>query len=121
MQEHPLDKTIQLILDSIPGKTLENKYEALQKLLKKKDKVKLISFEDSPIFDKKIFRQKFSTWPTAKCKFYYESADSYSAQDKKYVNWEKAIKNWAARDDAQQKYTWPADIVGKNQIQGLSL
>lgn len=112
----------QAILDSLPGKTIEKKYEALQKLLKKKDKVKMISFEESPIFDKRVFREKFIEWPIAKCKFYYESADSYSAQGNKYINWEKAIQNWASRDDAQKKYTWPADVAENNsQIKGLAL
>lgn len=109
----------QAILDSLPGKSLEKKYEALQKLLKKKDKVKMISFEDSPIFDKKAFVVVFHDWPKAKCKFYYESADSYSAQGNKYINWEKAIRNWALRDDTQKKYTWPLD--NNNGLNGLQL
>lgn len=111
----------QLILDSLPGKTLEKKYEALQKLLKKKDRVRMISFEDSPIYDKKVFRETFPDWPKAKCKFYYESADAYSAQGNKYINWQKAVNNWASRDDLQQRYTWPKDAVGESGLNGLVL
>ena len=106
-----------MILDSIPGATLEKKYQSLQKLLKKKDKVKMISFEDSDIYDKKVFVEKFLEWPKDKCKFYYESADAYSAQGNKYINWEKAIKNWASRDDLQGKYKWATD----NGLNGLVL
>jgi hypothetical protein len=112
----------QAILDSLPGKTLEKKYEALQKMLKKKDKVKMISFDESPIFNKMEFAITFKDWPKAKMKFYHESADSYSAQGNKYINWEKAIRNWASRDDAQKKYTWPKDAVqGNEQFNGLVL
>ena len=112
----------QLILDSLPGKTLEKKYEALQKLLKKKDRVKMISFEDSEIFDRKMFSIQFSTWPKAKMKFYYESADAYSAQGNKYIDWEKAIRNWASRDDLQNKYQWPKDgSVKGDGLNGLVL
>lgn len=81
----------------------------------------MISFDDSPIYDKKVFRETFPDWPKAKCKFYYESADAYSAQGHKYINWQKAVNNWASRDDLQQKYTWPKDSAGENSLNGLVL
>lgn len=101
----------QAILDSLPGKSLEKKYEALQRMLKKKDKVRMISFEESALYDKKVFLETMG-WGVDKCKFYYESADAYSAQGNKYIDWEKAIKNWASRDDLQKKYKWAADVKG---------
>lgn len=78
----------------------------------------MVSFEESPIYDKKEFADKFNTWHPTKMKFYYESADAYSAQGNKYIDWEKAIRNWASRDDLQNKYKWPTQNTPMN---GLSL
>lgn len=64
----------------------------------KRTKLPEISFEESDIFDKHKFAGYFKTWNKVKMKYYYESAESYSAQGHRYVDWGKAIRNWAAKD-----------------------
>lgn len=57
------------------------------------------SFEKSPFFDKKIFREKFKDWPEQKVWDFYERALGYSkANGGKYLDWIMAIRNWDKKD-----------------------
>ena len=63
-----------------------------------------MSFEESEIFDKNTFKNKFPLWNTKKLSYYYDAAIAYSNEGNKYANWKSAINNWAKRDDAQGKF-----------------
>ncbi|MES3018189.1 MAG: hypothetical protein V4721_10440 [Bacteroidota bacterium] len=113
----------QLILDALPGESLQEKYEHLITLKKRKaprgPAPKKIFFHESEIYDKEKFKQTFPDWPLAKLKHYYDSADTYSGEGNKYVNWDRTIHNWASRDDAQSKYKWAPDNVVADKLNGL--
>lgn len=69
-------------------------------------KVIKISFEDSNIFDKNIFKLNFDGWNKTKLLYYYEAAIAYSNEGNKYVSWKSAINNWAKRDELQGKLSF---------------
>lgn len=57
-------------------------------------------FKHSPLFDKSVFKEKFSGWPAVKMKHYYESAIDYSdSKGKMYKDWAAAIRSWARKDE----------------------
>lgn len=56
-----------------------------------------IPFALSTIFDKKAFADAFPGWPKKKLRHYWESADRYSTEGNKYIDWVKAISGWAAK------------------------
>ena len=60
-----------------------------------------ISFNDSLIFDKVNFKNRFPNWSKEKLLHYYNSALSYSTEGHKYVDWGMAINNWASRDEVK--------------------
>lgn len=62
-----------------------------------------ISFSKSDIFSKEKFKEKFPEWPKEKLKYYWESADRYSTEGHKYIDWKKAITGWAAKDEREGK------------------
>lgn len=64
---------------------------------------KKVSFENSEIFDKKKFKEYFSNWNIPKLQYYHASAIAYSAEGNKYIDWGKALSNWAKRDELQGK------------------
>jgi hypothetical protein len=57
-----------------------------------------LSFKDSEIYDKVKFAESFPNWDKNKLKFWYESAEDYSAQGNKYVDWKAAIRSWERKD-----------------------
>jgi len=65
-----------------------------------------ISFDDSNIFDKNIFKLNFDGWNNTKLLYYYEAAIAYSNEGNKYVSWKSAINNWAKRDELQGKLSF---------------
>ena len=65
-----------------------------------------ISFEDSNIFDKNIFKAEFKDWNNTKLLYYYEAAIAYSQEGNKYVYWGLAIKKWAKNDELQGKLSF---------------
>jgi hypothetical protein len=65
----------------------------------KKSLLTKISFNDSLIFDKVNFKNRFPNWSKEKLIHYYNSALSYSVEGNKYVDWGMAINNWASRDE----------------------
>ena len=115
------DNYLSEMVDSYTWETIEGMLEEYANILKSKkkpSKSKMVSFEESDIYDKVEFKAYFPTWPVAKLKFYYNAADNWSNQGNKYINWGKAINNWADRDDAQKKYIWPKDgLTNKNNIE----
>lgn len=71
-------------------------------VLKEKKQIK-ISFDKSPFFDKMYFTTSFPDWSKEKKSYYYDSALAYSTEGNKYIDWGKAISNWAKRDELQGK------------------
>ena len=70
----------------------------INKIIKEKKEVKH-SFENSPYFDKKVFRAALPDWSVDECRIYYDKALGYSqANGGKYLNWIMAIKNWYRED-----------------------
>lgn len=69
----------------------------------KGNKPKKVIFQDSIIFDKNVFKEKFADWNKTKLAYYYDSALNYSNEGHKYVDWVAAIRNWAKRDELQGK------------------
>jgi hypothetical protein len=67
----------------------------------KKSLLTKISFNDSLIFDKVNFKNRFPNWSKEKLLHYYNSALSYSVEGNKYVDWGMAINNWASRDETK--------------------
>jgi hypothetical protein len=63
-----------------------------------KPKPRKISFEESNIFDKILFKETFSEWSQDKLRHYYDAALRYSIEGNKYVSWELAIKQWERKD-----------------------
>jgi hypothetical protein len=57
-----------------------------------------IPFEESAIYNRHIFAQKFVGWDKEKLKKYYEKAMFLSGEGKKYINWEGAIRNWESSE-----------------------
>lgn len=110
-----------LIGELIPGNSWQEKYECLQMIIKERNEhlskrkrkkfpvTKKITFEESEIFDKKAFKAKFSDWSTDKLRHYHGAAIAYSGEGNKYVNWDRAIHNWASADDARDKFKWKPD------------
>ena len=68
-----------------------------------KPKPKKVFFKDSEVYDKKIFAEKLSGWSKEKLKYYYDSADSWSNEGNKKVDWIAAIKNWERKDTLEGK------------------
>lgn len=62
-----------------------------------------ISFDKSLFYDKVYFSTHFTEWTKEKKLYYYTSAIAYSTEGNKYVDWGKAISNWAKRDELQNK------------------
>jgi len=63
-----------------------------------KPKPRKISFEESNLFDKIIFKETFPDWSQDKLRHYYDAALRYSVEGNKYVSWELAIKQWERKD-----------------------
>jgi hypothetical protein len=57
-----------------------------------------ISFEESTIFHKMLFKETFPNWSQDKLRHYYDAALRYSVEGNKYVSWELAIKQWERKD-----------------------
>jgi hypothetical protein len=62
---------------------------------------KKIKFQDSVIFDKIKFKEKFTEWNKTKLAFYYQRAIDYSNEGNNYIDWAAAIRGWAKRDELQ--------------------
>ena len=79
----------------------------------KKSIISKIYFNDSIIFDKKIFAEEFNNWDKDKMSYYYDSALRYSNEGNKYVDWISTIKNWAKKDEIQGKLNFnkPKNII----------
>lgn len=82
------------------------------------------TFQESEIYNKVEFKKMFHTWSTEKLRYYYNSAESYSIEGNKYVDWGRAISNWAARDelrglkfanDTEQKQVYKGNILDGNR------
>ena len=84
-----------------------------------KDINKKVSFENSNLFDKNIFAEKFKDWNKKKLLYYYDSALSYSQEGNKYVNWGSAINNWAKRDELQGKLKFEDEKIARPYPMGL--
>jgi hypothetical protein len=61
-------------------------------------KPRKISFEESTIFHKMLFKETFPDWSQDKLRHYYDAALRYSVEGNKYVSWELAIKQWERKD-----------------------
>lgn len=74
---------------------------------KKEVKPKKILFQESEIFDKKKFSEKFKDWPKEKLEYYWTSADAWSEEGNKKINWYKTILTWERRDakEGRLKFT----------------
>lgn len=71
--------------------------------IRKDKRLSKITFNDSAIFDKVKFKEKFSEWNKQKLGYYWNSALAYSGEGHKYIDWASAIRNWAKRDELQGK------------------
>lgn len=111
----------QSILDALTGETLEEKYNFLLSLKKKKSPpAKKITFEQSDIFNKHAFKSRFPDWSSDKLRHYHNAALTYSLEGNRYVNWDRAIHNWASADDARGKFKWlPDSPVTSQPLNGL--
>ena len=87
--------------DRQPDSDPDNKNKDKNK--NKGNKPKKVNFQDSIIFDKNVFKEKFSEWNKTKLAYYYESALNYSNEGNKYIDWVATIRNWAKRDELQGK------------------
>lgn len=71
---------------------------------------KEILFSESEIFDKKKFSAQFSDWPKEKLKYYWQSADTWSSEGNKKVDWIRTISTWERRDSAEGKLKFKEEI-----------
>ena len=55
-------------------------------------------FKNSPFYDKATFKNAFQEWSNEKLKFWYESAEDYSAQGHMYKDWSAAVRSWERKD-----------------------
>jgi len=103
--------------DAIKGKESKVK-ENIEELnppveFKKRGKVRssapLHSFQESPHFLPKDFKEKLSDWPPAQLRYYYDSLVDYSLQGNKYADWIAAARTWARKDKAAQKGYFAAE------------
>lgn len=62
-----------------------------------------ITFQESVIFDKNVFKEKFPEWNKTKLAYYYQRAIDYSNEGNKYIDWVAAIRGFAKRDELQGK------------------
>ena len=93
--------------------TVNDKGILLKKETKsKKEKIIKIKFDESEIYEPNKFADKFKDWNKKKLRHYYESAESYSKEGHRYVDWAGAISNWARKDELQGKLKF--DDVGQN-------
>ena len=88
---------------SLAGASVQEKDEEKEKVEVKLPKPNKISFEESGLYDKHKFAETFNEWSKSKLAYYYEAALSYSIEGNKYVDWAKAIGNWAKRDELAGK------------------
>jgi hypothetical protein len=72
--------------------------EEEKKRIRKDNTPRKISFEESNLFDKIIFKEAFTDWSQDKLRHYYDAALRYSVEGNKYVSWELAIKQWERKD-----------------------
>jgi len=60
-------------------------------------------FKNSPFYDFDAFVAA-TKWPVDKARHYYQSAEEYSeAKNAMYANWVMAVRNWARRDEAEER------------------
>ncbi len=78
---------------------------------KKSIKEKRISFEDSDIYVKKAFSEKFKDWSKAKLEYYWNAADEWSENGGRKVNWYKTIANWERRDTKEGKLKFKEEEI----------
>ncbi len=69
---------------------------------KPKKEGKKISFQESAIYNKTDFATQFM-WPKKKAEYYWNSADVWSKEGNKKIDWIGTIKNWERRDVAEGK------------------
>lgn len=62
-----------------------------------------LTFQESVVFDKNKFKEKFSEWNKTKLAYYYQRAIDYSNEGNKYIDWVAAIRGFAKRDELQGK------------------
>jgi hypothetical protein len=56
-------------------------------------------FEESPYFDKKVFKDALPDWTQERLRKYYDAAITYSgANGGRYLDWILAVKNWYRKD-----------------------
>jgi hypothetical protein len=79
-------------------------------LTKKSIKSKKIPFEESDIYDKKLFAAKFNKWNKEKLAYYWNAADSWSEEGGRKVNWYKTILNWATRDEKEGRLKFKEEV-----------
>ena len=89
-----------------------------EKLIKKKIK---ISFNDSDLFNKTIFKSEFPNWNNNKLLYYYDNAHAYSNEGNKYIDWKSAIANWARRDEAAGKLKFETKIIDSQNPKNLPI
>lgn len=70
--------------------------------LKSPAKERRIYFNESDIYEKKLFAEKFK-WPKDKLEYYWNAADEWSCNGGKKVNWYQTIANWERRDTREGK------------------
>lgn len=87
------------LLAEIAKRCVDLSFLAQVKRLVAKKKDDKITFQQSSIFEKSKFKSAFPSWGTQKLRYYYNSAESYSIEGNKYVDWKRAISNWAERDE----------------------
>jgi hypothetical protein len=69
------------------------------------------SFKDSDIFDKIKFKDSFPKWAKNKLNYYYQSADAWSNEGNKKIDWKATINNWATRDELEGRLKFNATTL----------
>lgn len=81
-----------------------------KELIKKKSAIKgRTLFKDSPIFNKKEFKNSFPDWSKDKLAFYYDAVLTWSNEGNMKKDWVATVRTWANRDEKQGKIKF--DIV----------
>lgn len=88
--------------ENLPLKERRNGTEQKERISIAKAEVKKHAFEESPLFDKRTFRSKFTDWDEAKCREWYTRAVEYSgANGGRYADWGLALQAWERKQAAQ--------------------
>lgn len=85
---------------------IEKRREEKNKIIPKK-----LFFKDSEIFDHFKFKEVFPDWEKDQLRYYWDAADRYSSENHKYLDWGKAIRNWAKKDELEGKIKFKINNV----------